>query len=263
MRSIRKDILYFLLLEMIAVFLTIQANNKKEVFVFNTFSKITSGVYSFSYNIKNYLSLKKENQILLETNKKLLNELLNCSKPSANISYKIITAEVLKNSVNKKNNLILLSAGKKQGVKKEAAVISDRGNVIGFIIDVGKNYSAALSLLNNISHISAKHKKSGAFGTLVWNGSSPLYMQLEEIPGYIKIHIGDTIVTSGYSNIFPKGLTVGTVASVERTKNQNSYRIKVKLAEDPARLQNVFIINTVGKEELDSVLIKAKQIIGE
>ncbi len=263
MRSIRKDILYFLLLEIIAVFLTIQSNKKKEVFVFNTFSKITSGIYSFSYNVKNYLSLKEENKILTQTNKKLLNDLLNCSRPSANISYNIISAHVLKNSVNQKNNLILLSAGRKQGVKKEAAVVSDKGNVVGFVIDVGKNYSAALSLLNNISHISVKHKKSGAFGTLIWRGDNPRYMLLEEIPGYIKIHIGDTIVTSGYSNIFPEGLTVGTVSSVEKTKEQNTYRIKVKLAEDPARLNNVFIINTIGKEELDSVLTKAKKIIGE
>ncbi len=260
---LRFDLILFILLELLAIVLTIEADKKKSVFMFNTLTIITNGVYSFSYNVKNYLNLKQENQALLKTNNNLLNELLNCKGSTSNLSFDVVYAHVLKNSVSRKNNLILLSAGAKEGVKDQSAVISQSGNVIGMIVKVSRRYSAALSILNHLTKLSVKHKQSNTFGYLVWKGNNPRIMYLEDIPVYVKIRVGDTIVTSGYSNIFPEGLTVGIVHSITRSKHANTYTIKVKLAENLSRLTNVFIIHNKSQNELDSLFIQAKRVIGE
>ncbi len=259
---LRFDTILFILLEIIAIFLTIEADKNKSVFMFNTLSTITNGLYTFSYNVKNYLSLKQENQSLLENNKQLLKELLNC-KGYNRQKFDVTYAHILKNTVSRKNNLILLSAGSADGVMEQSAVVSEKLNVIGVIIKVSQHYSAALSILNQLTKLSVKHKPTNAFGTLVWNGNNPRFMTLEDIPVYVRVKVGDTIVTSGYSNIFPEGLTVGTIYKITKSKHSNTYKIKVKLAEDLVRVTNVFIIHNKSKNELDSLLIQAKSVIGE
>ena len=260
---LRFDLILFLLLELLAIILTIEADKKKSVFMFNTLNTITSGVYSFSYNVKNYLHLRQENEALLKTNNNLLNELLNCKGSTSNLSFDVVHAHVLKNTVSRKNNLILLSAGAKEGVKDQSAVISQKGNVVGVVVKVSKRYSAALSILNHLTKLSVKHRPSNTFGYLVWKGNNPRIMYLEDIPVYVKIRVGDTIVTSGYSNIFPEGLTVGVVHSIARSKHANTYIIKVRIAENMSQLSNVFIIHNKSKNELDSLFIQAKRVIGE
>ena len=260
---LRFEFILFLLLEITAITVTIEADKKKSVFMFNTLSIITNGAYTFSYSIKNYLHLKKENQILLKTNKELLNELLNCRQYSTNLDFDVTYAHVLKNTVNRQNNLILLSAGQNQGIQEESGVISDKGYVVGVIVKTSKKYSAALSILNRLTRLSVKHLPSNSFGFITWKSQNSRILNLEDIPMYIKIKVGDTIVTSGYSNIFPEGLIVGYVQNISRSRHANTYTIRIRLAADMSNLTNVFIIKNKSKQELDSLLMQAKSLIGE
>ncbi len=260
---LRFDFILFLILELSAIILSIEADKKKSVFMFNTLSSMTGGVYSFSYSVKNYLSLNQENQTLLSTNKNLLNKLLNCKGANYKLNFDVAYAHVLKNTLNRKNNLLLLSAGADENIKKQSGVISAKGNVVGIVIKVSPHYSAALSIVNHLVELSVRHAPSNTIGTLVWKGNNHRIMYLENIPVYVKVKVGDTIVTSGFSNIFPKGLVVGTIKNVARSRHSNTYTIRVKLAEDLSRLSNVFIIHNKSQKELDSLLIKAKTMIGE
>ena len=158
---------------------------------------------------------------------------------------------------------MLLSAGADENIKKQSGVISAKGNVVGIVIKVSPHYSAALSIVNHLVELSVRHAPSNTIGTLVWKGNNHRIMYLENIPVYVKVKVGDTIVTSGFSNIFPKGLVVGTIKNVARSRHSNTYTIRVKLAEDLSRLSNVFIIHNKSQKELDSLLIKAKTMIGE
>ena len=261
--KLRFEFILFIFLEIIAITVTILADKRKSILMYNTISTVSNGLYTFSYTIKNYLYLKTENQNLLENNKKLLNKTLNCQQYNTNLTFDITYAHVLRNSLNRKNNLILLSAGEKQGVRENSGVISTNGNVIGFVIKTTNKFSTALSILNQITSLSVKHKPSNTIGVLSWNGINHRNMDLDEIPGYVQVKIGDTIVTSGFSNIFPEGLIVGYIQSIAKNKHSNNYIIKVRLAEDLLKLNNVYIIHNNSKNELDSLLMEAKKVLGE
>jgi rod shape-determining protein MreC len=257
-----QGIILFILLEILAIALTIASNKSKRIFVINGISKIFANAYSWSFSIQNYFSLKKENIKLLKSNQTFILQKLNCKKTSDTI-YSLVLANVIKNSINHSNNLLIISAGKNQGIKPQDGVISAQGYAVGTVISCGKNYSAVLSLLNKTTAISVLHKPSNTFAILKWNGVSPLFATVENIPTYIKLHIGDSIVTSGYSTIFPKGILVGTVASFSKNSHYNTYKIKVKLAEDFRRLQYVFVIKNKDKPQILSLIKKAETIINK
>ncbi len=250
-----------LVLEIIALALTIGADKSKRIFAFNSVSQVLSRVYTVSFQVQNYFYLAKENRKLIEANRELLANKVNCHKLNDTI-YSLIFANVVKNSINHANNLLIISAGSEQGVEPEDGVISASGNIVGMVISVEKNYSSVLSVLNNITSISVLHKKTNTMGELTWeNIKSPRYMSLSGIPTYVNVAVGDTIITSGYSQIFPKGITVGTVYSIKKTRTSNTYDIKVLLAEDMSSLQYVFVVKNHDKKQIKAALEKANKIL--
>ena len=84
--------------------------------------------------------------------------------------------------------------------------------------------------------------KSGYYGTLSWDGKDPTIVQLTDIPSLAPISVGDSIVTAGHSSIFPKGIPIGRVLSVNANTRDNSLLSQVKLFTDMQQLQHVYII---------------------
>jgi rod shape-determining protein MreC len=162
--------------------------------------------------------------------------------------YTFLEAEVVNNSTNKQNNYITINKGRKQGIKEEMGVISPLG-VVGVVKSVSANFSTVISVLNqNQNQISVKFQKNDYFGNLVWEGKNHRYATMKEILHHVPVAVGDTIVTSGLSAIFPKGIMVGTVEDFE-VKGGNFYEIKVKLANDFKQLTVVYVIKNYFKEE--------------
>ena len=93
-------------------------------------------------------------------------------------------------------------------------------------------------------------KNSDFFGSLVWDCLSPQYAVLEELPRHVEFANGDTIITSGYSTVFPEGLIVGTIEGKMPTNDDNFYTLKIKLTTDFSRLSTVRVIRNSMKEEL-------------
>ena len=110
-----------------------------------------------------------------------------------------------------------------------------------------------LSLLNQRWSVSAKLKKNDFFGSLAWDGLDYRYANLLEIPFHVDVEVGDTVVTSGYSSIFPEGIMIGTVQSFEQPKGENYYDISVKLSTNFKALSYVEVIENKGKSEMDEL----------
>jgi rod shape-determining protein MreC len=125
--------------------------------------------------------------------------------------------------------------------------------VVGVVTSVSKSYASGLSLLNPRWSISAKLKNSGYYGSLRWNGQNYRQADLQEIPIHVNLATGDTVVTSGYSSIFPEGLLIGTILSFDKPQGENYYNIKVKLAVDFKSIRYVHVIENVKKEELKAL----------
>lgn len=161
-------------------------------------------------------------------------------------------AHVIFNTTNQAFNYIIIDKGSDDGICRDMAVTSPKG-VVGVVSDVSPHFASIISILHPDSRISAVVSPINQVGTVVWEGTDPSVAYLENIPQHLEINIGDSVLTSGYSNIFPRGLLIGTVKEVSVGKNASFLTIKVKLATDFTRINTVYLIENLYKSELDSL----------
>jgi rod shape-determining protein MreC len=247
----------FLLLETVSVILIVQYNNYQRAQSFN-FSKSIQGSYYETFGgIREYLSLRQTNRDLYRENTLLRNQMDRLARNLETTSnggydsiphrqYSYIPARVINNTVNKQFNFITLNKGRHHGIEPEMAVIAPNG-VVGVVYTASGNYSTVIPMINRSFGLSAKILKNGYFGSLSWAGSGYQEAILEEIPFHVEIQPGDTIVTSGYSAIFPEGITVGIIAEFEA--RANFYTISVDIAVDYKNLQYVNVIRNLLQDE--------------
>ncbi|MHC1702519.1 MAG: rod shape-determining protein MreC [Tenuifilaceae bacterium] len=258
-------LIIFLLLEGFSLWLLAGNNYYQKA----KFGNLSRGIISTIDNQKNrmnqYLNLKQDNIELITENVELRNEIsrlkhkiessaLTFSDSVSGIRYSFSSARVVNNSINKQNNFLTLNVGSNHGILPEMGVISKNG-VVGIVASVSRNYSTVISLLNTSLKVSAKHKRTGFFGSLYWDGLDYRNVVLSEIPQHVDLAIGDTITTSGYSSIFPENVPLGTIKEYN-LKGGNFYIVKVKLLSDFKQLDNVYIIQShsaIEKKQLESL----------
>ena len=163
-----------------------------------------------------------------------------------------IPARIIKNSIFKQNNFVLINKGEKDGVKSGMGVIVDNG-VIGIISITSENFSKVTSVLNQNSTISVIHIKSGQNGSLKWNTNNYMTAMINDIPNHANIQIGDTIQTNGFSSIFPQRINIATVISYTKGNENGLCNINIKFLNDMNTVKNVYIINSLIKEELEGL----------
>jgi len=250
----------FVFLEVLSITMIVKYNNYQRVKFLNSSNQLTGSIYDGYWGIAQYFSLKQLNDELAEENAKLRSELMReeLSKigndaPQQDSLYQqnffFLTAKVINNSVNRVHNYILLNKGSRHGIKPDMGVVSSDG-VVGVVTNVSKNYCTVISLLNNRLKISAKIKRNNYFGSLTWNGDDYRKAELDEIPFHVDVAKGDTIVTSGYSAIFPEGLMLGTVSDYSLQGGSNFYKITVNLSVDFKNLVYVDVIQNKTRDEI-------------
>jgi rod shape-determining protein MreC len=249
-------VLLFLLLEIIAITLFIQNNGYQKI-KYQAFAQDFDGYLMYKrHKISQYFGLKEVNDKLSNENLVLRKqiELLKAENAKRDTSINFTThinARVIDNSVNKPYNYILVDKGSKDGVKPEMAVISNQG-VVGLVASVSSNYSLVASILNRKIKVSAKIKKNGYFGSFEWDGLNYRYAYLHDIPYHAEVKPGDTIVTSGFSLIFPENIPVGTIDEVDSTGG-NFLNIRTKLTVDYKKLDFVYIIENSSRKETEAL----------
>jgi rod shape-determining protein MreC len=162
--------------------------------------------------------------------------------------YEFIPATVINNSVNKQNNYLTLNVGTKQGIDKGMAVISPMG-IIGIVKESSENFSSVISLLNQNLRVSGMIQRNGYFGSINWDGLDYQHVILSDLPSHVEVLKGDTIVTSGYSAMFPKGELIGMVDGVEKSERGDFLKVKVKLSVNFKNLSHVMVVKNLLKEE--------------
>ncbi|MEI6123693.1 MAG: rod shape-determining protein MreC [Bacteroidota bacterium] len=253
----------FILLEFFAFLLIFQNNYYQQSAFFNASNAISGGIYNYYSGFTDYLSLKQINKSLADENSRLLTLQKSSYIKSSNKTfiindtlyqqqYTYLSAKVISNTINRANNYLTLNKGSKQGIKKNMGVISSQG-IVGIVKDVSDNFCSVTSLLHSKSKISAKIKKNDYVGTIVWNGGDYQIVTLKDVPTHVKISVGDTIISSGYSMMFPEGILIGSIYNYEINKGKDFYEIKVKLFNDFNNISYVYIINNLMKDELNEL----------
>ena len=266
----------FVLLEIISFVLIYYNHAYQRNIMFGSANVIMGHVATVSSNVVAYLHLREVNRELLERNGQLEMELLDLqdqlemmhadtvlfrgavTDSTGSFPYRFIVADVVSNSVTRLANYVTLNKGRADGVEPDMGVVSDRG-VVGIVSTVSEHFSVVIPLLNPKLRLSCKVQGSGYFGSLNWDGRDALYANLEELPRHVDFQKGDTVVTSGYSAVFPPGIIVGTVAEFEKQHDDNFYSLDVELATDFRVLDHVRIIKNYRQAEQKKVEQEAKK----
>ncbi|AKD03025.1 rod shape-determining protein MreC [Pontibacter korlensis] len=263
--------LVFLLLEALCVFLIVRYNTYQGAAFFNSASRYVGQVLEFQSGITDYFRLTDVNQTLASENAALRQELMQyrqaalidstatldttyfaTTDTSQAYPYMLHASRVINNSVRRMNNYLTIAKGTADGVKPGMGVVAPNG-VVGRVKTVSEHYATVTSLLHSQMLISAKIKKDGTFGTIKWLGGDYRTALLDYIPLHVKPEEGDTVVTSGFNTVFPEGITVGTISSVEQEPDKSFYTIGVQLSVDFAQLSYVYVVENTRKEERDTL----------
>jgi rod shape-determining protein MreC len=248
----------FLFLEGIALIMLSSSHSYHNSIATNIFGGITARLSTTVENTKSFTRLRQVNRQLAYENAMLRQKLEGTQKVSpANeitvndtinrLYYSYITAKVVNNSVNKQKNFFTLDRGLTSGVSNGMAVITPDG-IAGVIVRSSQNYSIAMSVLNLDFKQSVKLAKSDYFGSMSWNGKNHMYVEVSEIPHHVAVAEGDTIITTGFSALFPEALMVGTVVG-EPVMGGDFLTLKVKLSTDLKKMTYVYIIKSHYKSE--------------
>lgn len=254
--------LLFLFFEIISLILVTRYNNYQRVKFLNSSASLVGNIYEFNSSVFSYFKLGKINDELARENSFLRGQLqerilLGAEQQQTPDSvgesiFVFNTARVVNNSVNKQYNYLTINKGYVHGIKPDMGLINAHG-VIGVVNHVSKNYSTAISVLNKRLFISAKVKQSGVFGPLAWDGDDYRKAQLKEIPIHIPVNVGDTVLTSGHSSIFPEGIMIGTITDVSMKDGENYYKIVVDLSVNFKTISYVDVIGHLKQNEIISL----------
>ncbi len=244
----------FLLLETFSFFLVVQNHYQRAVF-FNTANNFTGSILASYHNITEYFTLRKANMQLANENARLREKLDQSFRITDTVTYyqkdslfSYIAAKVIQNSVNKQNNYLLIDKGKDHGIREDMGVITSDG-VVGTVVEVSEHYARVISVLHLQYKLNARVKKNNHLGSIEWDGKDYRIGILTDIPVHVHLQKGDTIVTSGNSLVFPEGLLIGTVEEYLQEKNEKFNYAKVRFSVDYNRLNHVYVIENLMKEE--------------
>jgi rod shape-determining protein MreC len=250
----------FVLLEVFSVLLLVRNSYYQGSVIINSTNGITGNILNVYTNITEYFALKKANIILAEENAAFLNKLPRSFIKTDTASfyfhdtlfrqqYKYVAAKVISSSINRRNNFLKLNKGRVHGIDKEMAVIAP-GGIVGQVVEVSDHFCSVMSVLNMHSRISVKMKNSKQIGTLIWNGENYRIGTMTDIPSHTQLIKGDTVITSGFSHIFPEGVNIGIVEDFRIRPGDNFYTADIKYAIDYNRIYHVYVVQILQQDEI-------------
>lgn len=251
----------FIFLETVSLLLLFRFNNYQGGAFFTASNRVIGLTCELVTDVTGYFRLKSINEELVRRNVELELQIEHLRstlladtmqfaalKEEALSGYDCRMAKVIGSSLTHKDNYITINKGENDGVRPEMGVISGTG-IVGIVYIASSGYSVVIPVLNSKSNVSCKIKGTGYFGLLKWDGGSAQYAYVKDMPRHSLFSLGDTVVTSGYSSVFPGGIPVGTVEDISDSNDGLSYLLKVKLFTDFGNLSDVCVVVSRGQAE--------------
>lgn len=230
--------------------------------------------FEFSYGVKhttatyvNLINIKKENAELKLRNSELTtllsqkteielenNRLRNLLNFKQNTKMELSAAKIIGRDLVPDHSIITVNKGANDGIKAGMAVISPQG-VVGYIYKSTNLTSHVLLISDRFAVVDGLIQRSRAQGVIEGKGKGKC--SLEFIERVDDISVGDVVVTGGLDNIFPKGLPVGVVDTIEKKTNMLTM-IEIKPYVDPYKVEELFIVMNAQGEDLEQKIESAK-----
>lgn len=276
----------FIIMQSIAIWMFASSNAYQRAKLIGVTSSVTGVMWEKLSDMRSYFGLKSENKMLVEQVAKLKSDIANMQwymeqshmndeysnikgssasqyfESSGNIAYlpmnvdnnvySFQVADVVRNSISRRDNFIVIDKGHEDGINKDMALTNDQG-IVGYVLATSANYSVAMSVLNSSSfRTSGRIKGSDFTGSISWDGVDYRVVDFKQVPKYAKIEVGDTILTTEYSNIFPSDIPIGRVLEFE-LRDGTFYDVRLELFADLNSLRHVYVIGRKNQHQRDSL----------
>ena len=259
------NFLFFLVLQIIALSFLFRFNKFHEAAFLNVSTEVTGRINERYNNIEYYFQLKRTNESLVKENerlrqllkenyeapdsaRRLIHDTVKVDSGRSILKYLILEAKVVNNSITSQANYLTIHRGFDQGVRPNMGVIGPQG-IVGSVVNVSKNFATVQSMLHYQFRVVAKLKHNNETGTIQWDGQSPLFVTMRNIPKSVTVEKGDTVLTTQISSLFPADLMVGTVAEILPDPSSNFYTLKVRTATSFANLEYCYVIDNLQYDE--------------
>ena len=214
---------------------------------------LSSTFHIVDISLKNRIeweSLEKENAVLKERSvdydeilaeNKRYRELLDFK--AAHRQFNVRAGSVISRDYGTWSNTMVIDIGSEDGIEENMAVVTPAG-VVGFISDVYPHSSRVQLLTDPRTSIGAivQRPESRVSSVVRGNGNVPTEPQFVNIAKDADILEGDTLVTSGFGSIYPKGLYIGTIVSIHQDDNDFVKYAVIRPGVDFSKLEEVFVI---------------------
>lgn len=254
----------FLLLEAVSVTMLFKYNSYQGSVWLTSANTVTGKIYEWTSSVEHFFSLTRRSEELNERNLFLEQEVGRLRRrlaeaeadttaderrePQMLSDFQLVPAKVVANSVDRLDNLMTINRGSADGIEANMGVACGNG-LVGVVYMTSSHYSVVIPVLNKHSRISCSIRGRNYFGYLSWNGGDPLYAYMDDVPRHAKFKKGEWVETSGYSYIFPPGISVGKIVGIYNSADGLSYRLKIHLSTDFACLRDVCVITDKGIAE--------------
>ncbi|HXB33605.1 MAG TPA: rod shape-determining protein MreC [Puia sp.] len=256
------NFLFFLLLQIIALSFLFRYNKFHEAAFLNVSTEVTGRLNERYNNVEYYFQLKKTNEALVQENVRLRQQLIaNYEAPDSNKrlfrdtirvdsvrKWLIMEAKVVNNTISLPTNYLTIHRGFRQGVRSNMGVTGPQG-IVGTVINVSENFAIVMSVLHPQFRVVAKLKKGGETGTIFWDGISPAFISMRGIPRSANVVVGDTVVTSQITSLFPAGLLVGTISEIVPDNTSNFFNLRLRTATNFSNIEYAYVLDNVQYDE--------------
>ncbi len=254
-----KNFIVFLLLEIIAFGFILTFNSYQNSHFFQMITSIR-GNFSSSFSlVDDYLNLYSENKYLLAENATLITNLKNAQESlaikelSVPKHYQYIPAKIAYSSISIPDNYLIINKGRNQGIETEMAVVSSFG-LVGIVYAVTDDYASILPLINTSFSCLISIGNTTLSANTSWSGKDYRYIDVKGVPLHLRLQKGDSVFTNRNSALYPDKELIGIVETIEKEDFGKSFALKVRLATDFAKLQNVYVVENKDKQQIDSLL---------
>ncbi len=265
----------FLFLQVLCIYFIVNYSRYHHAAFANTANKLTGSVNKQYNKVEDYFHLKKVNDSLVLANERLYNMLKqNYNLPDSSVrqsidslkldsastlkNYTYYNAKVIANSVASQSNALVLYGPNVLLANKDMGVVDASNAVVGVVTDKSGEYAVVMSLLHKDSRLNGKLLKTGETGTILWDGKETNVVTMLNIPKTTRINIGDSVITSGFSTRFPKGLLIGRVKEILKDKLSNNFVIKLTTAVNFHNVQYGYILANNQQQIINELLEKNK-----
>ena len=248
----KKDHLLFVLLVLFSMNILLHNDSPNTLLVRAKFLDSFSFISSPSMWLKTIVQLEEETQLLREKNLQLslqseemirsyeeninLKNLLDYKKDS---NFNLVAAKVLNMGSSSNISSITINVGLNENIKINQPVIIPEG-VIGKTILVGISTSL-VQLITDVNYrASVRIYPSGSIGILRYLRDD--ICEVREIQKNAEIKLGDAVLTSGFSDIYPSNLKIGNVIEIQDEISSFQKIVKVRVSSNIGSLLNVFVV---------------------